>query len=83
MPINDEQMIVGNRDYLVTESVLNPKATPEEIASFLRRNKITGHTTTHMRAGGIQRILVTEKTLAKDAQRNKVRQSLDMPVNNE
>jgi hypothetical protein len=84
MAVNDENMIIDNKDYLVTESVLNPKASPEEIAAFLKKNRITGHTvTTHMREGGIQRIVVTEKTLARENRREKLRNSLDMEFNSE
>lgn len=80
MAVQDDDMIVNNRDYLVTESALNPKASAEEIASFLRRHHVTGTATTHLFEGGVQRILVTEKALAKESRRNKLRETLDMPV---
>lgn len=79
MPINDEEMVMSEKDYVITETVLNPKASPEEIHSFLKRHRLTGHTTTtHMRQGGVQNIVVTQRTLASPSKREKIKELLDI-----
>lgn len=83
MPIQDDDMIVSSKDYLVTESTLNPKASPEEIQAFLRRTKTTGKVVTDLRMGGVQQVLLTEKTLARGKQEAEIRSAMGMPLQQE
>ena len=80
MPISDDDMIVSSKDFFVTESTLNPKATPVEIQDFLRRTRTTGKVVTDLRMGGVQQILLTEKTLARGKQEAAIRSVMGMPV---
>lgn len=80
MPIDDEDMILNTRDYFVSENQLNPHATSEEIAAFLRRARTTGKVefTWLMNQGGIQRVLVVERTACSDDEANEIRRILGM-----
>ena len=80
MPIRDEDMIVDSKDFLVTESLMNPKATPDEIKAFLRRTRTTGKVVTDYRMGGVQTVLLTEKTPASERQEAEIRAAMGMPL---
>jgi hypothetical protein len=60
--VSDEEMIVSTTDFIVTESVLNAKASAADIASFMRRMKTTGKLTYETQQGGVRTIVVIERT---------------------
>jgi len=83
MPISDDDMIVCSKDYFVTESTLNPKASPDEVQAFLRRTRTTGKVVTDFRMGGVQQVLLTEKTLARGKREADIRSAMGMPLEEE
>lgn len=72
-------MIRTNTDFLLTETTfVDGKVPPETILRVIRERKTTGELTYHISEGGIQRIVLKEKTRATAAQREKVREVLGM-----
>lgn len=62
MAVSEEEMVVRSRHFLVTEAELNRDATPQEIADFIRKRRVTGETRVHNREGGVRQTTVTQKT---------------------
>ena len=69
-------MIKANVDSLVTDTTIDPRISPETIVDALRRRKTTGQLVFHISQGGIQKVLLTEKTKADDMQAEKIREIL-------
>jgi hypothetical protein len=78
--ITDDDMILNTKDYFVSENTINPRATPDEVAAFLRKNKTTGRVTFEMipNDGGIRGIQVIERTKCTDTEANEIRRVLGM-----
>jgi hypothetical protein len=74
----ENEPIIDNRDFLVTETTIDPKLPPEQVLSFLRGRKTTGKVTLEydLSQGGIQKVTVIERTRAKEGQRNGIRAAL-------
>lgn len=69
----DEAKIVTNTDYVVTETTFEPKQPLPEILTELRERKTTGQFVIHLSQGGIQKVLLTEKTKTAGAASSKIR----------
>jgi hypothetical protein len=78
MPIPEDEMIVETVDYFVSEHVLNPKASSQEIASFMKKRKLTGIITTNTNQGGVMKVAVVERSKLNDDEGNNVRRVLEM-----
>jgi hypothetical protein len=74
--MEEQDMIKTNIDSLVTDTTLDPRISPETIVDALRRRKTTGQLVFHLSQGGIQKILLTEKTKANDDQAEIIRKVL-------
>ena len=83
MPVDNDDMILTQTEYFVTESKLNPKATPEEISAFTKKLGTTGVVTHTVSQGGVKGIVVTERTHLSDDQANTIREMLDMETDDE
>jgi len=68
-----EAKIVTNIDYLVTETTFEPKQPAAEILRELRERKTTGQFVIHLSEGGIQKVLLTEKTKATGKKSDQIR----------
>ncbi len=78
MVIPEEEIITKTVDFFVTENTLNPQATAEQIAAFLKKCKTTGKSTTVINQGGVRSIVVEERRRMTDAEGNDVRKRLGM-----
>jgi hypothetical protein len=76
----EQDMIKTNVDSLVTDTTLDPRISPETIVEALKRRKTTGQLVFHMSQGGIQKILLTEKTKADDDQASRIRKILGFSI---
>lgn len=76
--VAESEMIVQTRDYLVTENVLNPLASPMEIANFVKKAKTTGQLTWTTNQGGVRSVMVVERTKASEDEANAIRQIMGM-----
>ena len=74
--MEDEEMAIGNRDFLVTETEVDPKIPVTAVVEHLRRRKVTGQLVFHMSQGGIQKVALMERTKVQDAKREDVREIL-------
>ena len=71
--MREDELIKTNVDYLVTEtSFVDGKVPPETVLKVIRDRKTTGRLTYHLSEGGIQRIVLEEKTRTTRAQRDKI-----------
>jgi hypothetical protein len=79
MKIREDELIRTNSDFLLTETTfVDGKIPPETVLKVVRERKTTGQLLIHLSEGGIQRIVLTEKTRANEAQRDKIREILGM-----
>lgn len=78
MPIPEEDMILSTTDYFVTENRLNPKATADEIAAFVRHFRTTGQVTYTTNEGGVRGVIVVERRKATETEANEIRRILGM-----
>jgi hypothetical protein len=77
--MDEDKLIRTNTDYLLTETTfVDGKIPPETVLKVVRERKTTGELTVHLSQGGIQKIVLKEKTRANDAQRDKIREILGM-----
>lgn len=76
--LSDEDVVMENRDFLVTESTLNPKVPPSDILAWMRDNRKTGDI--RMNQGGVRGAVLCEKTKIPEGQRLAVRHLLGMNV---
>jgi isochorismate synthase EntC len=76
--LTDEEMIVSSADYYVTESVLNPRASAGDIIRFARMNNLTAAITFQINQGGVQKIVVAQKTALKNEDAVKARKAIGM-----
>lgn len=74
--LRDEDVVIENRDFLVTESTLNPKVGPSEVLAWMRDNHKTG--SIQMNQGGVRSAVLVEKTKIPEGQRVAVRSLLGM-----
>ena len=75
----EDDLIKHNADFLLTETTfVDGKTPPETVLNVLRNRKTTGQVTIHLSQGGIQKIVLTEKTKASEDQREKIREILGM-----
>ena len=78
--ISDDEMIVSATDYFVTESVLNARASADEVAQFLKRMRTTGQITLTTHSGGVRKVVVVERTELTDKSAEVMRRSLGMSL---
>jgi hypothetical protein len=71
--MNEDDLVRTNVDFLLTETLLDTSVPPEKVIAVLRARKTTGQLTVHMSQGGIQRVVLTEKTKASDSEAQKIR----------
>lgn len=74
--MEDEEMVKGNEDFLVTETTVDPKLPVDKVVAWLRARRATGQLVFHLSQGGIQKVALTEKTKSPDGKREKVREIL-------
>ena len=68
-----------NRDFLLTETPVDPKADVSALLAYIRFNRQTGDLVFHIIEGGIRDITFEEKTQAKsERSRRKMRELLGM-----
>lgn len=79
--MREDDLIRTNVDFLLTETVLDTTIPAADVIAVLRRRKTTGHVTIHLSQGGIQKIVLSEKTRATDIQSEKIREVLRMNGN--
>jgi len=73
-----EELIKTNVDFLLTETTLDPKISAQSIVTVLRERKTTGELVFNLSEGGIQRILLREKTKADEEESERLRQVMGM-----
>lgn len=77
--MREDELIKTNADFLLTETTfVDGKIPPETILRVIRERKTTGELTYHISEGGIQRVVLKEKTRCTAAQRETVREILGM-----
>lgn len=76
--LSDEDVVMENRDFLVTESVISPKVSPSDLLSWMRDNRKTGDIRWIVSNGGVQHAILSEKTKVPDAKRVEIRHALGM-----
>lgn len=77
--MREDDLIKQNADFLLTETTfVDGKIPPETVLSVVRHRKTTGQLTIHLSQGGIQKIVLTEKTKATETQRDQIREILGM-----
>jgi hypothetical protein len=81
--MNIEKKIVSVNDFIVTETVIEPKTPIGDLAEFLRERKTTGKIQYDLSQGGNQRFLLTERTKLTVAQAAQLRAILGWPENND
>ena len=74
--MNEEKAVVTSSDYLYTETVIDPKLSPDQLVLFLKQRKTTGQLVYHLSQGGTQRVVLVEKTKATVPQKEKIRDIL-------
>lgn len=74
----DEEMVKVNQDYLVTETTVDPKLAVDKVVEWLRARKTTGQLVFHLSQGGVQKVALVERTRAREGQREKIRQILNV-----
>lgn len=72
MDIEDEVVKI-NKDFLVTETTVDPKIPVGVVLEWLRSQKKTGQLVVDISQGGTQRVSLLEKTKAPDGVREKIR----------
>jgi hypothetical protein len=83
MPVSEEEMIVRTEGYYISENVLNPRATPAEMAEFLRSGKHTGQLNTQTNQGGVLGAVFVQKRKLTMHEDDKVRKALGMADDDE
>lgn len=79
MTKREDDLIKTNADFLLTETTfVDGKIPPETVLKVVRDRKTTGELTVHLSQGGIQKIVLKEKTRATESQRERIREILDM-----
>jgi uncharacterized protein YifN (PemK superfamily) len=77
--MREDDLIKTNTDFLLTETTfVDGKIPPETVLRVVRERKTTGELTVHLSQGGIQKIVLKEKTRASEMQRDKIREILGM-----
>lgn len=77
--MREDDLIKHNADFLLTETTfVDGKIPPETVLTVVRNRKTTGQLTIHLSQGGVQKIVLTEKTKANEAQRDQIREILGM-----
>lgn len=74
--MEDEEMAIGNRDSLVTNTDVDPTIPVLAVVEHLRLRKATGQLVVHLHQGGIQKVELVERTKVKEDQRERVREIL-------
>jgi len=77
----NEQKIVSVKDYIVTETVIEPKTPVADVAAFLKERKTTGKVQFDISQGGNQRFLLTERTKLTEPQAAQLRAILGWDKN--
>ena len=77
--MDNDDLIVKSRDFLVTETEIRTNAPLAEVEHYLKTEKTFGEVKIPMSQGGKLRVLVTEKTKALTEEESKdVRERLGM-----
>jgi hypothetical protein len=76
--MKEDEIIISNDDFLVTESSIRKNVSQEALASLLKDRKATASVTTRLLQGGTASIVVIEKTRITEKQRIKIREILGM-----
>jgi hypothetical protein len=76
--MEDEEVVRANSDFLVTETVVDPKIPVDTVVLWLRERKATGQLIFHLSQGGVQKVALVEKTKAENGQREAIRKILDV-----
>ena len=71
--MNEDDMVLTNSDFVVTETTLNPKVPLERVVALLRERKATGQLVCHVSQGGVQKVSLTEKTKATGKKSDQIR----------
>lgn len=75
----DEDAMISNHDYFVTETTIDPKkVSPDKVVSYMKKQRTTGPITVHLSQGGMQSIVVTERKKLTEAQSEEIRRLLGM-----
>jgi hypothetical protein len=72
----DDVKILSVTDFIVTETIIDPKSAMSDVERLLREEKSTGKVQFDVSRGGHQRFLLVEKTKLNDANSSKIRQLL-------
>lgn len=77
--MREDELIKTNTDFLLTETTfVDGNVPPETVLRVVRQRKTTGELTVHLSQGGIQKIVLKEKTRASESQRDQIREILGM-----
>ena len=68
----------ANKDFLVTETPVDPRVDVAQLLAYLRQERTTGDVVLHLIEGGIRDITMSEKTKASMEQRKRIREILGM-----
>lgn len=74
--MEDEEVVIVNTDFLLTESTVTSKLPIDQVEAWLRERKKTGQLVHHLSQGGIQKIALVEKTKVPEEKRKQVRDIL-------
>jgi hypothetical protein len=80
--MNIEKKIVSVNDFIVTETVIEPKTPVADLEEYLRSEKTTGKVQYDLSRGGKSRYLLTERTRLTQAQSAQLRAILGWSENN-
>ena len=76
--MEDEQMAIANQDFLVTETSIDTHLPIPAVVEHLRKRRVTGQLVFHLSQGGVQKVALVERTKARDGQREKIREILNV-----
>ena len=71
--MDDEELVKVNRDFLLTETTVDPTIPVGTVLEWLRARKTTGQLVVDLSQGGTQRVALLEKTKAPEGVREKIR----------
>jgi hypothetical protein len=76
--MEDQDMAVGNSDFLVTETSIDKTLPVDAVVDHLRKRRVTGQLVFHLNQGGVSKVALVERTKARDGQREKIREILNV-----
>jgi len=76
--MDEDQMMITNHDFFITETTIDPKLPPETVVAYMKKRRTTGPVVVNLSQGGTQSIVVTERKKLSEAQSKQIREILGM-----